>query len=88
MEIKKLKIDKKIPIPEKRKHSEKLPFEEMEIGDSVAFPVDGKDKSLVQKKRMYIVSAVRNLKLQKRLPETYKITASLVEDVLRVWRIA
>lgn len=82
-------IQKNVPIPESRGRPSigmVYPFDQMEVGDSFAVPVDATKK---------IASVQRDIRSAARSPNHRKchkyVTRSLVEDrqvVVRIWRTA
>ena len=84
-----IKIDKNLPIPKRQWKSRKHPdfrmiFEQMEIGDSIAFPVDHKNKKGALRSRA--AEAMRTIGYT----EGFKTAIRLSEDkkTVRVWRTA
>ena len=84
-----IKIDKGIPIPQKRASApRKYPnfriiLKEMEVGDSIAFPVDLKYRGQLKSraaKEMGRVAAAEGFKISQRVSEDRK--------TIRVWRVA
>lgn len=70
------KIEKGIVIPPKQLKKNKYPFVDMEIGDSIAFPI---------KERSSVSSAVNNFK--NHIPQ-HRFTIRKISDTeCRVWRI-
>jgi hypothetical protein len=83
-----IKIDKGIPVPRRRWYSTKHPdfravFAEMEIGDSIAFPVDHEYRGQLRSKA---VEAMRGFGRTK----GFKTAIRLSEDkkTIRLWRVA
>ena len=83
-----IKIDKNLPIPKRRWKSRKHPdfravFAEMEIGDSIAFPVDHEYKGTLKSRAAEAMRAIGRA-------EGFKTAIRLSEDKksVRVWRTA
>ena len=83
-----IKIEKNIPIPKRRWYKTKHPdfrviFMEMEIGDSIEFPVDHKYKGTLKSKAAEAMRAIGRT-------EGFKTVTRLSEDkkTIRVWRTA
>lgn len=86
-----LKIEKGIPIPDPQSGKVraapfyKYPFKKMEVKDSFLVPCEGYERSVVAK-RSY--SNIRLMVLRGSLEEEFKISARIVDDGVRIWRIS
>lgn len=83
-----IKIDKGIPVPRRRWNQTKHPdfrviFTEMEIGDSIAFPVDYEYKGQLKSRAAEAMRTIGRT-------EGFKTVIRLSEDKksVRVWRVA
>lgn len=81
-----VKIDKGIPLPSDIRNELKYPFNEMDIGDSIFFPLEGEDNANRMKNRL--AQATRTYG-KKQTPERHFVIRYRLEDEksgVRVWR--
>ena len=84
--MKKIEIDKNVPIPTRIKGSNKelyKTFENMKAGDSFAIPIVDEEGSTTRN-RLYM--AARNFKFHKNVP--WSFTSRVIGDEARIWRIS
>ena len=71
------------------KDKKKYPFRDLEVGDSFLIPLTGNETPHeVLKTRRHAISAFHGAKSNGKIPKTSRIVTRLVDQGLRVWRIA
>jgi len=90
-----LKLDKHVPIPKKasgKKRNEEFHnlLEVMEIGDSIAFPIDSTRRGPKNRRDVLVSRQAENFRAMARAQFGYKVTMRSSSDgsEMRIWRVS
>lgn len=76
------RIDRDVPIPEKRRTYSHYPWRQLQVGDSFAVPLNGRTP-----RRVAALVTSAWVSVRRRSPEL-RFTCRQEQDAIRVWRIA